>query len=89
MTTDRVCYQDGWHWSVVADENGNDVPGEKLFLDDDGSYRPAVDGDVSWHDRKHQRFVTVEMEDGAQPGLSVSPDELVAIQALLAERRGS
>lgn len=43
-----VCFQDGWHCAV--DENGD--PGERLFLDDDGTYRLAEDGDKSWNDRK-------------------------------------
>lgn len=53
-----VCYQDGWHMSVDED----DAPDRKLYLDDDGTYRFAVDGDLSWHERKHKRFATVQME---------------------------
>lgn len=55
-----VCYADGWHHAV--DEDGN--PGDRLFLEDDGTYRTAVDGDESWHDRKHGQFVQVAFEDG-------------------------
>jgi len=82
-----VCYQDGWHMSVVKDAAGHDVPGERLFLEDDGSYRLAVDGDLSWHDRHHQRFVNVVMEDGSQSE-QVSAEEFAAIQDLLKQKRG-
>jgi hypothetical protein len=61
-----VCYADGWHLSV--DEDGN--PGDRLFLDDDGTYRLAEDGDESWHDRKHGQFVQVELEDGQTQSVS-------------------
>jgi hypothetical protein len=57
--TGDVCYQDGWHWTVVKDEAGDDTPGEKLTLGDDGLYRPAVDGDLSWHDQHHQQFAEI------------------------------
>lgn len=56
-----VCYADGWHLSV--DEGGN--PADRLFLEDDGTYRLAEAGDESWHTRKHGQFVSVEFEDGA------------------------
>lgn len=52
--TGPVFYRDGWHWS---DE---DEP-RKLFLQDDGTYRPATDADESWHDRHHKQFVTAEL----------------------------
>lgn len=83
---DRVCYRDGWHWSVVPDADGNDTPGVRLFLDDDGEYRVAAEEDASWHERKHERFATVEMADGGA-GLRVSAEEMAEIQLLLAERR--
>ncbi len=50
-----VCYADGWHWSVDAD----DQPDKKLALED-GVYRFATDDDVSWHDQHHGQFVEVE-----------------------------
>jgi len=78
-----VCYQDGWHYSV--DEN--DQPDQRLVLEDDGSYRLANEDDASWHDRKHGQFAHIELEDGGA-GLTVTADELDAIQQLLAERRG-
>ena len=87
--TGPVCYQDGWHYSV--DEN--EQPGERLHLEDtaDGSksrYRLATESDTrSWHDRKHGQFAHIALEDGGA-GLTVTADELDAIQALLAERRG-
>lgn len=81
-----VCYLDGWHWSVVDDGAGGEQPGERLVLEDDGTYRAAADEDVSWHERKHQRFATVEMEDGG-PGVRVSEQELAAVQELLARLR--
>lgn len=85
---DRVCYQDGWHYSVVLDADGNEVPGEKLVLLDSGKYRPATDADTeSWHDRKHEKYATVVMEDTAV-GLRVNAEEMEAIKAMLAERRG-
>jgi hypothetical protein len=61
-----VCYADGWHHAV--DENGD--PGDRLYLNDDGSYRLAEDGDESWHNRKHGQFVQVELEDGQTQAVS-------------------
>jgi len=46
-----------------------------------------VDGDLSWHDRHHQRFVNVVMEDGSQSE-QVSAEEFAAIQDLLKQKRG-
>jgi hypothetical protein len=77
-----VVYQDGWHWSLVDGQ-----PGERLFLADDGTYHPAVDGDLSWHDRKHQAFTSVVLEDQSD-GVRVTAEELAEIRAMLAERRG-
>jgi hypothetical protein len=87
-----VCYQDGWHWTVVAGPDGMDVPGERLHLEDDADsgasrYRLATDDDVrSWHERKHVRFATVEMEDGSTT--RVTAEENAVIQKVLAEMRG-
>jgi len=53
-----VCYQDGWHWTVIPDENGDDMPGVKLTLKD-GQYRAAELLDESWHDRAHLRFAEI------------------------------
>lgn len=55
--TGPVCYADGWHWSVKKDKNGYDVPDQKLFLEDNGTYRFAQKGDPSWHGRKHENYV--------------------------------
>lgn len=85
--TGAVCYQDGWHYTVVQDAAGHDQPGDRLFLDDDGSYRLAVDGDASWHDRKHRGYAMLIPEDGGK-GVAVSSDELKAVEELLRERRG-
>jgi hypothetical protein len=46
--TGPVCYQDGWHWTATPAG-----PGERLVLEDDGSYRLATAADQSWHDRHH------------------------------------
>lgn len=73
-------YEDGWHYSDS---------GTRLYLEDDGSSRPAVEGDLSWHERHHQEYVHVAMEDAPQPGLGVSAEEFEAIQQFLRERRGS
>ena len=81
--TGDVCYQDGWHWSVVDGD-----PGERLFLADDGTYHVAADTDLSWHDRKHQRFASFVVGGGDTPVLQVTPDELAEIKKLLDERRG-
>ena len=57
-----VCFQDGWHYTVVSGDEG-DAPGEKLVLEDDGSYRLATDADTeSWNELHHKRFATVEPE---------------------------
>lgn len=85
---EKVCYVDGWHYSVVEGADGNDVPGERLVLEDDGTYRLAADDDTnSWHDRKHQQYVNVVMEDSSD-GVRVTPSELAAINELLAQLRG-
>ena len=81
--TGPVVYKDGWHYSV--DEN--DQPDQRLVLEDDGSYRLATEDDTSWHDRKHGQFASIALEDGGA-GITVTADELDAIQQLLAERRG-
>ncbi len=77
--TGAVYYADGWH---QTDED----PPRRLFLEDDGTYRIAEDGDESWHDRKHERFATFEFEDGAA-ATRVSERELGAINELLARMR--
>ena len=58
-----VGFSDGWHWTIVTDENGDSL-GEKLVLDaDSGSYRLATDADTeSWNELHHKRFATVEPE---------------------------
>lgn len=90
-----VCYLDGWHYTVVADPSGSEtpegrpheIPGDRLYLDDDGAYRYATDDDTaSWHDRKHVGYARIAME-GGQAGLDVSPEEFEAIQEMLRERR--
>jgi hypothetical protein len=81
-----VCYQDGWHWSIKEADDGGHEPDAKLFLDDDGSYRIAAETDESWHDRKHERLATIDMEDGA-PGLRVTADEFDAVKEFLNDRR--
>lgn len=127
--TGQVCYQDGWHHTVVTDQDDRvrcvaiaaahltharkrgtpeqiadaensvalakshsyDTPGERLFLDDTDPgnpfYRLAVDGDQSWHDRKHRQFSLIEMESGA-PAVQVNADEMAAIKKMLDDRRG-
>lgn len=124
-----VCYMDGWHYTVVADDDarehalavaqanldhakkrGEDVaaaeaevldvqqrsfemPGERLHLEDteDGSqsrYRLATDADTkSWHDRKHGQYAQIAFEDGT-PGLTVTAEEMAAIQQFLEQRKG-
>lgn len=83
-----VCYQDGWHRTVDSDAEGHEVPGERLHLEDtaDGigfRYRLATDDDVrTWHERKHQAFVTVTLEDGT-PGVAVTQEQLDRIQQML------
>jgi len=100
--TGPVCYLDGWHYTVVPNPDGlgngdkghvYDAPGEKLVLEDneDGTefrYRLATDEDTrSWHDRKHRAFATVEYEDGEQPGLRVTADDMAAIREFLETRK--
>lgn len=86
--TGDVCYLDGWHHTVAKDELGNDVPGVRLVLDDDGVYVLAEDGDESWHERKHRQFTLVVPEDGGT-SVAVTADEMREIQAVLEARRGS
>lgn len=82
-----VCYFDGWHYTVVAG-GGGDVPGARLVLEDDGSYRIAAPEDTeSWHDRKHAAF-TLVVPEGGVASVVVSAEEMVAVAELLAERRG-
>lgn len=80
--TGDVAYQDGWH--IAVDES--DVPGDRLFLDDDGSYRLAAEGDESWHERKHQSFATLQMEDGGT--IRITASEADAVKNLLSGLRG-
>lgn len=87
-TFDRVCYLDGWHYSLKDDGAGGEEPDVRVVLDDDGTYREATDDDVSWHDRMHGRFATIEMED-ASPGLTVTADDMAEIKAFLAERKAA
>ena len=53
----------GWHYSVVKDDNGNDVPGEKLTItsdpDQEPTYRYATASDVSHHAQYHQKLKVV------------------------------
>ena len=86
-----VCYcDDGWHYTVVQDENGWDVPGEKLHLEDteDGSqfrYRLATEADTqSWHERKHKTFVTIERDDGGE-SIKVTPEQFEQIKEMLGQ----
>lgn len=81
-----VAYLDGWHWSVVTDAAGVESLADKLYLEDDGTFRLAVDGDASWQDRKFVRYAMIVPEDG-QPGISVSADELAFVTEQLAQRR--
>lgn len=79
--TGSVCYVDGWHYTVDTDEHG-DHPGVPLFLNDDGTYRYATDGDESWHERKHQRYTLLVPEDGS-PMVSVTPEQMAEVQKIL------
>lgn len=75
---------DGDHYSV----DGDDQPDQRLYLDPEtGSYYIANDDDPAYHERFHQKFVDVEMEDG-QPGARVTPEEFEEIQKLLNNMRG-
>lgn len=64
------------------------IPGEKLHLEDseDGSlsrYRLATDADGrSWHDRKHSRFASFDLEDGSD-GIRVTEEELGPMKEFL------
>lgn len=79
-----VCYQDGWHHSVVDDEHGGQMPDRKLYLDEEtGTYRFATDGDQSWHDRHHQRLTVVAVGGGL--GEPRTPEEFEACHRHLDE----
>jgi hypothetical protein len=58
------------------------IPDQKLFLDDDGQFWIAEDGDESWHGRKHQRFASFDLEDGSD-GIRVTEDELGPMKEFL------
>lgn len=49
----------GWHYTIVEHADGHEMPGDRLVLDEDGSYRYATSSDQSHHERHHQRFVEV------------------------------
>lgn len=51
----------GWHYSVVESPSGGEMPGDRLVLEEDGSYRIAGDGDQSHRERHHQRPKLVAM----------------------------
>lgn len=80
--TGPVAYQDGWHYAATEDGLG-----DRLALEDDGTYRVATATDESWHDRKHQQFVLVDVGE-MQKSVPVSADEMAEIQKMLDERRG-
>lgn len=89
VSPEAVCFLDGWHYAVVQDADGADVPGDRLVLEDDGSYRLATDADTeTWHDRKHIRYATVELEDGTA-SVRVTAEEMEAIRQMLDEKRGN
>lgn len=69
----------GWHYSVV-----DGMPGERLVLEDDGSYRLAEDGDSSHHDRHHKQYVQMVFEDG-QESMQVTPEQLAQIKEILGQ----
>lgn len=77
-----VCYVDGWHMTVEQDENGSDVPGERLVLSDDGTYAIADSEADSWFDRKHTAFAVV-VPDGGGSGRSVSAEQFSQIEQFL------
>jgi hypothetical protein len=62
------------------------IPDQKLYLDDGGTYYLAEDGDLSWHDRKHQRFASFNLEDGSD-GIRVTEEELGPMKTFLDELR--
>lgn len=82
-----VCYVDGWHHAVVQNDAGEDVPGDRLYLEDDGTFRVAVDGDESWHERKHTAYAVIVPEGGGV-GTSLSSEEFGAFQKWIADLRG-
>ncbi len=76
-----VSHVDGHAFSVLP------AGSEPQPLTSESRYRLATDADSkSWHDRKHARFVTFGFEDGT-PGMTVTADEMAAIQEFLDQRR--
>lgn len=70
----------GWHYSVVEDGNGGEMPGEKLALISDPEsepvYRVATAADVSHHDQHHQALRVVA--PGGYMGEPQTPEEIDA-----------
>lgn len=73
----------GWHYTVVDGPSG-EMPGERLVLEEDGSYRLAEDGDRSHHERHHKQYVQAVFEDG-QETLAVTPEQLAQIKQILGQ----
>lgn len=59
-SADGRLLEGGWHYTVVDDGNGGEMPGEKLALisdpDSEPKYRLAAKGDVSHNDQHHQKL---------------------------------
>ena len=87
LYTGPVCFMDGWHYTTTTDADGNETPADRLFCNDDGTYRLAADSDPSWFDRKHTAFAVVMPDDGGS-GIPVSKEEAGKVQELLASLRG-
>jgi hypothetical protein len=54
----------GNHYSAAVGPDGGDVPGERLFLDDDGVYHVAEDADPSYRDRHPDHLVIAAVMGG-------------------------
>jgi hypothetical protein len=64
---DGRALEGGWHYAVIQDENGNEMPdaGHKLVVDPEtGQFYDATDADSSHREKHHQRLVIVAVGGG-------------------------
>lgn len=70
----------GWHYSVVDDGNGGEMPGEKLVItsaaDSEPTYRYATASDESHQAKHHQRLKLVAV--GGYMGEPKTPEDIEA-----------
>lgn len=73
----------GWHYTVVESPSGYEMPGERLVLEEDGSYRLATDEDQSHFEKHHVQYKGAVFTDDEQ--LQVTPEQMAKIKEILGQ----